>query len=150
MHSPTTVPTERATELARDALRTLEANPIRSRAATVHLRAEVGAHSTSMAVPREAFELLVEILGQMANGNAVTLVPTHAEVTTQQAAEMINVSRPFLIGLLDEGKIPFRKVGSHRRVRVADVLAYKRHDDDTRRAALDALTAEGQELGMGY
>ncbi|MBK8695939.1 MAG: helix-turn-helix domain-containing protein [Deltaproteobacteria bacterium] len=150
MHSLTTNPSEKATELARDALRTLQEHPLRSRGAAVTLRAEAGARSATMAVPREAFELLVEILGQMANGQAVTLVPTHAEVTTQQAAEMINVSRPFLIGLLDEGKIPFRKVGSHRRVRVADVLAYKRRDDVARRAALDALTAEGQALGMGY
>lgn len=149
MHSAPTAPSQKATELARDALRTLQEKPLRGRGA-VTLRAELGTHSASVAVPREAFELLVEILGQMANGNAVTLVPTHAEVTTQQAAEMLNVSRPFLIGLLDEGKIPYRKVGSHRRVRVADVIAYKQRDAAARRAALDALTAEGQDLGMGY
>lgn len=150
MHPATTVPSEKAAELARDALRALQAMPLRGRATAVRLHAEVGAKSTTVAVPREVFELLVEILGQMANGNAVTLIPTHAEVTTQQAAELLNVSRPFLIGLLDEGKIPCRKVGSHRRIRVADVLAYKANDDAARRAALDELTAEGQDLGMGY
>jgi excisionase family DNA binding protein len=75
---------------------------------------------------------------------------TNSEVTTQQAAELLNVSRPFLIGLLRAGLIPHHKVGSHRRVRVADVLAYKQSDDDSRRAALAALTVEGQALGMGY
>ena len=144
------MPSEKTMALARAALHALHRTPLRVRAAAVDLRVEVGAESASMTVPREAFELLVEVLGQMANGNAVTLVATHAEVTTRQAAAMLNVSHPFLIGLLDEGKLPFRKVGSHRRVLAADVLAYKRHDDARRRAILDELTREAQELGLGY
>ncbi len=75
---------------------------------------------------------------------------TNAEVTPQRAAELLNVSRPLLIGLLDAGELPHRKMGSHRRVRVAELLAFKQRDDDARRAALDALTAEGRALGMGY
>jgi len=88
----------------------------------VKLQVDLGSQVASVAVPREAFELFVEILDQMANSNAVTLVPTQSEFTTQEAAELLGVSRPHLIGLLDEGRIPHHEVGTHWRVRVADVV----------------------------
>jgi|TARA_R110000868_G_scaffold79908_2_gene227121 excisionase family DNA binding protein len=103
-----------------------------------------------MILPVSALELLKNILVQMAQGNAITLVPVHAELTTQQAAEILNMSRPFLVKLLENGDIPFSKKGTHRRVLFCDVQAYKQQVDNARMKALDELTAQAQELDMGY
>jgi excisionase family DNA binding protein len=92
----------------------------------------------------------MDILGAMASGQGVTLIPEDAELTTVQAADILHVSRPFLIKLLDEGKIPYRKVGKHRRIRMEDIMNYKRAIDQQREAVLDQLVAEAQEQDMGY
>jgi excisionase family DNA binding protein len=102
----------------------------------------------TLVVPRGAVELLARVLAHMAAGRGVSVVPSHAELTTQQAADMLNVSRPFLIGLLDAGEIDYRKVGKHRRVRAASLLDYMRRDDHRRREAADELSALTQEIGL--
>ena len=99
-----------------------------------------------VAVPRPAFDLLLEILREMGDGNAIAVVPIHAELTTQQAADLLNVSRPHLIQLLES----FRFGTWASTVRAADVFAYKRRDDAARGAALDELAAEAQKHGLGY
>jgi excisionase family DNA binding protein len=99
-------------------------------------------------LPAAAVALLVRILEEMARGNAVTLIPVHAELTTQEAADMLNVSRPSLIQLLEEGKIEYRKVGTHRRVRFEALMKYRRRLDADRIAALEELAAYDQELGL--
>jgi excisionase family DNA binding protein len=103
-----------------------------------------------IAIPASAFRLLTDILTQMARGNAVTLMPVHTELTTQQAADILNVSRPFLISLIKDGKIPCRKVGTHRRIRFDDVMVYKQEIDRERLHTLEELAREAQELDMGY
>jgi excisionase family DNA binding protein len=101
-------------------------------------------------LPAGAVALLMDILEAMAAGQGVPLVPENAELTTVEAASLLNVSRPFLINLLDDGVIPHRKVGKHRRIRLEDVMAYKARDDRERDAILDQLVQEAQEQGMGY
>ena len=145
------IPSPEAADEAKVALRALTTLPRRrSLSRTVQIRPENGGRPVSVTVPREAFDLFLEILGQMANGNAVTIVPVHAELTTQQAADLLNVSRPYLVGLLDEGKIPFRMVGAHRRVKAADLIAYQQRDEAKRKKVLDELTAEAEKHGLGY
>lgn len=99
-------------------------------------------------LPAPAVGLLVRILEEMARGNAVTIIPVHAELTTQEAADMLNISRPTLIELLEEGKLEYRRVGTHRRVRFEALMKYKRQADEARRAALAELAAYDQELGI--
>jgi excisionase family DNA binding protein len=101
-------------------------------------------------LPAGAVALLMDILEAMAAGRGVTLIPENAELTTVQAAELLNVSRPFLIGLLESRALPHRKVGKHRRIRIEDVMAYKERIDREREAVLDELVAEAQKHGMGY
>jgi excisionase family DNA binding protein len=106
--------------------------------------------SGAVAVPREAFELFVAALERLAAGQAVTLIPMTKEITTQEAAEFLNVSRPFLIRLLEGGRIPFRKVGTHRRIRFGDVLRFRQEDDRKRAAVASKLTADAEKLGLEY
>ena len=101
-------------------------------------------------LPAGAVALLMEILGAMAAGRGVTIIPENAELTTVEAADVLNVSRPFLIRLLEEGAIPFRKVGKHRRIRMDDVMAYKEAIDKKREEALDEMVRLAQEHNMGY
>ena len=103
----------------------------------MHLRVEKNdQEGEDIAIPKSAVGLLANILAEMAKGNMVTLVPIHAELTTQQAADLLNVSRPYLIGLLEEGKIPSRLVGRARRVRLDDLMTYENQDDEARRDLL--------------
>jgi excisionase family DNA binding protein len=103
-----------------------------------------------IALPAAALGLLRQVLDELAKGNLVTVVPHDAELSTQQAADLLRVSRPFVIKLVDEGRIPCRKVGLHRRIRLADVLRFKQENERERNAALEQLQSEAQALNLGY
>ncbi len=137
------MPSDNDMKLARASMRQLAAH------AHEDLRVQL-AQSESLTLPAAAVRLLVDLLSEMADGNAVTLMPSHAELTTQQAADFLNVSRPFLIKQLEEQSLPHRKVGTHRRILFSDLLAYKRKMDALRLKTLDELARQAQELGMGY
>jgi excisionase family DNA binding protein len=123
-----------------------------SRDRTLHVEAtetEAG-RTESFDLSPAAVRLLLDALDQIAAGNAVSIVPVQAELMTQQAAGILNASRPFLISLLERGDLPFRKVGTHRRVRYAGLVAYKCTEQDARHEALDELVQQARELGLGY
>lgn len=101
-------------------------------------------------LPAIAIQLLLKILTEVAAGNAVTLMPIHAMLTTQEAANLLNVSRPFLVRLLDKEAIPCHKVGKHRRIRLFDLLKFKESFEKSSNKALDELTQQAQELDLGY
>ena len=137
------IPSERDAALADRAGRALEALI----EGTQPVSARFGDETVDLPTP--ALHLLRDILDWMAQGGkGVALTPLHAELTTRQAAELLQVSRTHLVQLLDAGRIPCRKVGSHRRIRTEDILAWRRETELRRREALDGLTARDQKLGL--
>lgn len=131
------LPTAEEVAFARESGRTLSAF-LQTKAETQKIEIfddEGSAHPVR--VPVSALRLLVDVLTEIGEGNTVNIIPVHAELTTQEAADVLNVSRPFLVKLLEQGDIPFHKVGTHRRVRYQDVNSYKERVDTDRRRALD-------------
>ena len=108
----------------------------------------VGPKGECLRLPASVYTLLRRVVHELARGNAVTVVPVHAEITTQQAADLLNVSRPFLVKLIESGEIPFHYVGTHRRIRFDDLMAYRRRRSQRRRAALAEMAKEAQEVGL--
>jgi excisionase family DNA binding protein len=101
-------------------------------------------------IPMAALRMLKDLLVQLSLGHSVTLMPIHAELTTQEAADLLSVSRPYLVSLLESGKLPFHKAGTHRRIVLKDLLAYKKQQEQESDAAMAELAKEAQELGLGY
>lgn len=147
----TITPSEADSRLAEESSRRLARYVAARRKKPLRVRIEPdGEQEDAISIPVSAFRLLADILTEMGKGNAVTLIPVHAELTTQQAADLLNVSRPFVIQQMEEGAIPHRKVGTHRRVLFRDLVAYKRRMDQDRLKALEQLSTLDQELGLGY
>ena len=145
-HSESMTPSEQDRRLAAQSRRLLAACLDFGNA--VHIRLTDGEHE--IALPTPALRLLADILAEMAQGNTVTIVAAHAELTTQQAADFLNVSRPYLVKLLEQGAIPFRKVGARRRILFEDLMRYRQRSEQERQQALEKLAAQAQELDMGY
>ncbi len=149
-HFPgTTPPTPAVASLAQDSAQSL-LKIVAASGLQESVLLTIGKSTEKIPVPTAALKLLADVLIEMGKGHAVTLLPSHVELSTQEAAEILNVSRPFLVEQLENGAIPFHKVGTHRRVPLVDLLAYKHRMDEGRVKALDELTAQAQELDMGY
>jgi excisionase family DNA binding protein len=142
-----TLPSEAEAGVAKETSRLLASRLKKGAPMQLRILDDEAAQAT-VKLPAPAVRLLLRILEEMARGNAVTIIPVHAERTTQEAADMLNISRPSLIELLEKGKIEYRRVGTHRRVRFEALMKYKRQADEARRAALDELAAYDQELGI--
>ena len=140
------IPTEEETKISKESSRILASHISEG---VRHLKiVEADGSEETATIPAVAYRLFVDILTQMSQGNAVTIIPIHAELTTQEAADLINVSRPFLIKQLEEGIIPYNKVGKHRRVRFTDLMEYKTNIDAARSKVLDEIVAISEELGL--
>ena len=133
--------------LAKAARRALEAGKTPDDALQVQINAP-GQTATTLDLPPLVTRLLMNILDETAAGNAVALTTTEAEITTQEAAAILNVSRPYLVGMIDKGLLPARLVGNQRRLPLQDVLAYKADNRAKRRAVLSDLAAHDQDLGL--
>jgi excisionase family DNA binding protein len=141
------VPSDHDIAQAGEVDRALERSQARDNALRVQITA-AGREVTTLELPPIVARLLMDILKETAAGHAVTLVPYEAEITTQQAAELLNVSRPYVVGMIDRGELPVRMVGNQRRLPLKDVLAYKAENRAKRLETLQELAAQDQKLGL--
>lgn len=145
-HLPPQPPTDQEARLARESSRMLAA--CIGQGDTARLKVING--DEEIVVPINALRMLVDILANMAEGKAISILPINAELTTQQVADFLGVSRPYVVGLIERNELPHHKVGTHRRVRFQDLLDYQKARLEHSHAALDELTTLSQSLGMGY
>ncbi len=146
---PTASPPPKDAKLARDSSQKLASlagtkSPLEIRVALDDRRPQ------KILLPHVAVRLLVQLLDEMSNGHAVTLLPHDARLTTQEAAQLLGVSRPFIIKEIKNKKIPFQKVGTHRRILFKHLVAYRQKCMETHDRATNELVREAQELGLGY
>ena len=144
---------EKEAELAKIAQRCIIAALDHSRAQKIALvddNGNVGASAPVLELPPQALRLFAQILGLMSQRRVISLIPQKHELTTQEAAAILNVSRPFLVKQLETGKLSFRKVGRHRRVEFENLMAFKLSMQQNADQALQDLADQAQELGLGY
>ena len=146
----TVTPTDADSRLAEESSRRLAPHLKEKGNVRIQVVSKGGQLEKPLAIPASVLRVLFDMLTAMAEGKAVTVIPVDAELTSQQIANLLNVSRPFVVGLMDRGEIPHHKVGRHRRVRVGDLMAYKERSEARQQKTLAALAAEAQELDMGY
>lgn len=145
------LPTQHDIETARSSQRELAAY-LSTKTETQHIQfLDDNNMPHAIELPTSAIRLLVEVLSELASGNAVKVIPVHAELTTQEAADLLNVSRPHVVKLLEETmELPFHKTGKHRRIKFADLMNYKQKRDTRSEDILKTLSEEAQELNLGY
>ncbi|HLK55838.1 MAG TPA: helix-turn-helix domain-containing protein [Chthonomonadaceae bacterium] len=147
VHSEPTTPSDQEAQVARKSSQALASLMKADQEVRFRVCAE-GNQEADIALPRSAARLLLGVLEEMGKGKSVALIPTDAELTTQQAADLVRVSRPFFIKLLEEGKIPYRMVGAHRRVLYRDIMRYIQEEEARRVRVMEELVAETERLGL--
>jgi len=145
--TPTIAPESEAL-IAHAASRVLEAHPDGTKTSVRVQITEAGREVTTLDVPPSAVQLIRTLLKEMGSGKALTLVADEAEITTNQAADLLHVSRPYVVGLVEKGELPARMVGKQRRLPLKDVLTFKKDNEAKRRKSLSELVAHDQKLGL--
>jgi excisionase family DNA binding protein len=142
-----TIPTDKDALLAREATRALEEHKAGEKNLRVQI-AKAGRELTTLELPAPAAKLLMRVLEEMGKGHALMLVQAEGEITTQEAADLLNVSRPHVVSMIEKGELPARLVGNQRRLPLTEVLAYKAQNRAKRLDALREMTENDQELGL--
>jgi excisionase family DNA binding protein len=144
------LPTRKEQKIARENKESLNRIAEKLKKSTKEVEIGVRGEKDHIKIPVSALKHLNTIMDLIAQGKAITVNPIDSEITTQEAADILNVSRPFVVKLLEKGKMPHHKVGSHRRIKLRDLLVYKQRMEKDREEALTELTRIGQELDLNY